>query len=271
MGVTVRDERQRGWWWDFNDVFEHGLSAYALVVRFFLARCANGSGQSFPSINTIAQKCSISRSTVVRALKELEDNGWIRRDSRKKENSKEKDTTVYTLLVVEEGSVSQTLGSITGNLGSVSQNRGVVSDRTDVGSDRAREQDLYNNTNLNNNIYSPEFELFWSIYPRKIEKKKTFKLWEHHIKTYKPEQLIQCAKNYADYCKVMGTEESYIKHPSTFLSKRDEPFKDYIKPYEPSQQRKEQIQHVPRPGRAAPSVQETEEFLRKYGFDGGDG
>ncbi len=82
---------------------------------------------------------------------------------------------------------------------------------------------------VNNNIYTCEFEEFWSHYPRKKEKKKAFTKWKARLKEgYKPEDLIKAAINYANECKKKETEETYIKHGATFLGP-DKPFEDYIK------------------------------------------
>lgn len=96
----LQDKRRRGWFWDTNQVFEAGLSTNAIVVRLYLARCADEAGQCFPSIATIAKKCSISRASVFRALTELEETGWLKRDQRIKNNAKT--SNVYTLLTPSE-------------------------------------------------------------------------------------------------------------------------------------------------------------------------
>jgi hypothetical protein len=45
------------------------------------------------------------------------------------------------------------------------------------------------------------------------------------------EQLILAATNYARYCEVKGTEKDYIKHPSTFLSAKED-YLDWLEPIE---------------------------------------
>lgn len=76
--------------------------------------------------------------------------------------------------------------------------------------------------------YTPEFEEFWDHYPRKVEKKRAFRVWKARLREgAKPETLIQACKNYAAYCMRQGIEPRYIKHPSTFLGP-DKPFEEYI-------------------------------------------
>lgn len=75
--------------------------------------------------------------------------------------------------------------------------------------------------------YSEEFERFWSIYPRKVDKKRAFRMWKRQIKAkVPPDELIAAASNYAIYCQ--GKEPNFIKHAATFLGP-DEPFKEFIK------------------------------------------
>ena len=77
------------------------------------------------------------------------------------------------------------------------------------------------------NIYSDVFESFWTAYPRKVEKAKAYRCFKARLKEgHTADELILTAKNYAAECKAKGTEETYIKHPSTFLSK-DKPFLEY--------------------------------------------
>jgi hypothetical protein len=83
--------------------------------------------------------------------------------------------------------------------------------------------------------YTYEFEQFWSLYPRKVAKKRTWDLWRRRLQTSKPEgqataeQMLQAAKNYATYCEENRTETQYIKHPSTFLSDKLD-YQDWLEP-----------------------------------------
>jgi DNA-binding MarR family transcriptional regulator len=94
--VYLEDKRQRGWFWDCNEIFESDLSSSAILVRLYLARCANGDRQAWPSLNTIARHCRISKPTVIKALRELEEKGWLDKIIRRRPNQ-EYETTVYVL------------------------------------------------------------------------------------------------------------------------------------------------------------------------------
>lgn len=76
--------------------------------------------------------------------------------------------------------------------------------------------------------YTPEFEEFWSHYPRKIAKKAAFRVWKTRTKEgVSKTDLIRASMNYATECRRLGTVTNYIKHASTFLGP-DRHFEDYI-------------------------------------------
>lgn len=77
--------------------------------------------------------------------------------------------------------------------------------------------------------YPPEFEEFWEAYPgKKLNKKGAYSKWKARLKDkYKAEDMIAAARNYAESCRIKGTEEQYIKMPQTFLGPNT-PFEDYI-------------------------------------------
>jgi len=78
--------------------------------------------------------------------------------------------------------------------------------------------------------YSEDFENFWSIYPRRIEKRRAYRAWQARLKEGTlPDLLITCAQNYEKYVRLRGTEERYIKHPATFLGP-DHPYEDWKEP-----------------------------------------
>jgi len=111
--------------------------------------------------------------------------------------------------------------------------------------------------------YPQEFEAFWSVYPRRIEKRKAFRAWQARLREgVSPETLIDCARNYAEYVLLKGTAECYIKHPATFLGP-DRPFEDW------KEKRKEEIT-IPKFSRAARMAIELAEKYEREEEDGGE-
>lgn len=70
---------RKNWFWDFNEVFDSSLSAYAILVRLYLARCADNA--TFPLPNSIAEHCKISEVAAKRAIKELIETGWLQKET----------------------------------------------------------------------------------------------------------------------------------------------------------------------------------------------
>lgn len=76
--------------------------------------------------------------------------------------------------------------------------------------------------------YSKDFEEFWEVYPRKVEKAKAASAYNARVKQgWSPAELMIAVRNYASECKRNRTEIKYIKHGATFLS-ANTPFADYI-------------------------------------------
>ena len=84
------------------------------------------------------------------------------------------------------------------------------------------------NVNVNaNDIYTPVFEELWKAYPRKREKAAAYKAYKARLKDFSEAQLKEAAEKYAEECRILKTEERYIKHGSTFFGP-SLPFADYL-------------------------------------------
>lgn len=153
---TLKDERRKNWFWDSNDIFSSDLSAYAKLVRLYLARCANGDRQAFPSYNRIAKDCGISRDTAKRAVAELEEKGWVVKRLQKREDG-EHLSNVYHLCDPPETVKKEIAKSVNDSEGGrCSQHppchnlEGVGADSTHVGAvcTQVGADTAYNNTNI---------------------------------------------------------------------------------------------------------------------------
>lgn len=69
-----------------NSIYASGLKLRAKAVYMYLKSRSDKEGKCFPSIKTIANDLDISQSTVKRALRELESNGYIKKVARYREN-----------------------------------------------------------------------------------------------------------------------------------------------------------------------------------------
>ena len=80
----------------------------------------------------------------------------------------------------------------------------------------------------NQDLYSTEFEEFWSLYPRKLGKGEAYKKYQARLKDgWSPSELKTAAKAYFNECVRKKTDKEYIKHAKTFLSDNT-PFIDYL-------------------------------------------
>ena len=65
-----------------NLVYKANLSKRAMLVILYLINRADANMTCFPSIKRIARDCSISPRTVQRAINDLIDAGFLKRESR---------------------------------------------------------------------------------------------------------------------------------------------------------------------------------------------
>lgn len=72
----------------------------------------------------------------------------------------------------------------------------------------------------NKYIYSPDFEIFWSQYPKKVGKGNAFLKWKIAIKTTNPQDIISGAKKYCEKTINNKTDVGYIKNPEGWISAR---------------------------------------------------
>lgn len=82
----------------FDTIYaDNNIPSRGKTVYMYLKNRANGYGTCFPSIATIARELHLSRSTVKRALEDLEGGGYIRRSPRLRPNGA-KSSNYYTLI-----------------------------------------------------------------------------------------------------------------------------------------------------------------------------
>lgn len=80
-----------------NAVYKANLSKRATLVILYLINRADRNMNCFPSIKRIAEDCSISSRTVQRALNDLIDAGFLKRESRYHEKGGQR-SNYFTIL-----------------------------------------------------------------------------------------------------------------------------------------------------------------------------
>lgn len=72
--------------------------------------------------------------------------------------------------------------------------------------------------NKNTIALDSAFEEFYSMYPRKRDRKRAQEKFNAAAKIHGADVILQGTKNYLKECELKGTELKYIKHPATFLN-----------------------------------------------------
>lgn len=86
--------------------YQSTLKSRALQVLVYLIDRSNKEGTCFPAITTMSWELHISVSTVKRALRELVDSGFIKKESRFREKNKGQTSNLYILCFLEENETS---------------------------------------------------------------------------------------------------------------------------------------------------------------------
>lgn len=98
--VFIMPKLEKGEFTIFPHKIAQFLSPLNQAVLFWLWKYANNeTGKCFPSISTIALDCCTSRNSVIKAIKELEKCGRIKKQTRKGKHPRHNKTNLYTVLV----------------------------------------------------------------------------------------------------------------------------------------------------------------------------
>jgi len=171
----------------------------------------------FPSTRLLERETGLSRRSVEARLREAIQAGWIRRHERPRDAKVRWQSFRYTPMLPPtlEKDVPQDLGEHA----SPSQlDLGETSDAT-----LGKLLPLSTPVSTPSNTYPPEFERFWSAFPKRDganPKKKAFRHWKATLKRNgaDADTLIAAAERYAEHCRVkgkVGTE--FVLYAATFL------------------------------------------------------
>jgi len=78
-----------------------------------------------------------------------------------------------------------------------------------------------NTKNTSNTEYIAHFfEKFWNLYPKKVSKVRSKKIFEKLLKAWKTdaEKILAGAQKYAEECEIKQKQKQYILNPDTFLN-----------------------------------------------------
>lgn len=87
--------------------YQSNLKNRALQVLLYLIDRANKEQTCFPAVPTIGRELHISISTVKRAMRELVEAGYVKKESRFREGNRGQTSNLYTLFFPESKAESQ--------------------------------------------------------------------------------------------------------------------------------------------------------------------
>lgn len=79
----------------FTSLYSSKLSHRARAVYMYLFDRSDKQGKCYPAIGTIAKELKLSRSTVKRALADLEKSGYLSKEQRWRENGGKSSNMYY--------------------------------------------------------------------------------------------------------------------------------------------------------------------------------
>jgi hypothetical protein len=172
------------------------------LVLICLANYADDTNVCFPNYKTLIKITELSRSTIIRSLKQLQEKGFIEIEERFDDfyNSKRQTSNLYKLKV------------------------GYQFDTHEYQNDKHPTiTPTPHITNHNKPIYCEDFNKMWQTYPRKDgSKKKAFDIWKKL--TNKPNLIIiknDLYNHVEKYSKInKGKDIKFIPHLTTWLNQR---------------------------------------------------
>lgn len=183
--------------------YDKNLTDKAKLFYGEITALSNATGVCFAGNEYFEKLYVMSKSQVIRTIKNLEEQGYI---------------------IVSRAAQSRTI-KLTNRVAKMTP-QGCKND-----TQQGCKNDTHNNTSINNkinNIYSADFSAWYDSYPRKEDKQRAWKNYQRCLKQgYTPEQLIRARDKYLATTEQMGYEIKYIKNPANFLG-RDGFFVDYI-------------------------------------------
>lgn len=184
-------------------VLDRGLSPTALKLYIVMARFADWhTGMAFPSRETLAERMGCSLKTVDRAVLEVVAADCVKKISRGRYAS-----ALYQVFQVDPRATDLSTEE---------------TDLSSEGTDLSKREDKNDHLTITNErepsereLLNKEFDEFWSIYPKKDDKRLAKRSFERALKRADLEVILMGAQRYRDD---PNREQAFTKNPSTWLN-----------------------------------------------------
>lgn len=184
-------------------VIDSDLPAYSKYIALYLRTFMNNKHDMvWPSISRISYETGLSKPTVIKYIKPLEDNGFLS-ISKKISSTKGGDQLHNVYLITIPEKVVNDINNLL--KGSKSQEQRWLNSEAKV------VNDVNTNKQRTNNTTNNDFDEFWSLYPRKDSKKKAQSAWRSLTKEKKQKAIADIKTRYKN------TEKRFIPLPTTYL------------------------------------------------------
>lgn len=199
-----------------NVRYDNDLIPSAKLLYGEITALCNKEGYCWASNSYFAELYGVSITTVKNWLKSLEDGGYINRQVKYKEGSKEIETRWVT--IVAEGRQEKLprgrQEKCPDNITSINT---TVNNTTNIKPSNEVEQKA---TSKENEL-KERFEAIWKIYPNKKGKRRAYPSYKAAIREgTTDEQIIKGIEAYIEECKRRRTSKDLMFHGSTFFYQR---------------------------------------------------
>jgi hypothetical protein len=183
-----------------TETSDRAIRVYALIAGYADSETLT----AFPSRETLAKRANCHVKTIDRAIAELVEIGALTKQQRK--NGDEYSSNLYTIRRVPPQM-------------SPPRDTGVAGVGTPVGLPRDTDVPLTRTTELepvNKNQLTNEFEIFWSIYPRRTGKQAAKASFEKAVKAVGLDKVMDGVRALSNDPNL--PEEKFIPNPATWLN-----------------------------------------------------
>jgi hypothetical protein len=212
-----------------NVRYDKRLKPNAKLLYGEITALCNDKGYCWATNNYFSELYEVAKETISGWIKQLSVYGYIKIDLIYKEGTKEIINRYLRIIgyPINEKVNTPINENVKGNITSSNTTFNTTNNTPPTAESKKPKQE-----------YSDTFLTFWDSYPKKDGKKIAYRAWNAETKRgAKPEDIIYCLDRYKTYLKNHGTQEQYIKNPSTFINN----FEDWrtldVKPIEPEKKK----------------------------------
>lgn len=202
---------------------DRSISIEAKALYSYLSAYAGANESAFPSVDLIKHELGIGKHRFLRAKNELIDNGYLMVDRKQSKNIY--GSNLYTLFHNPRQADGRPVDD------RPAYDRPVDSQPTT--NNNITNNNITNNSKTINNsatdVTREQFEEWWKLYDKKLDKKKAASLFKSALKKHDFETIMNGTK---EYLKTI-TNKQYQKYPKTFLS-QESYLNDFSEELQPS-------------------------------------